>query len=91
MFVKTCFLAVLLLMPPALHRDDNLILISVASSEAVSEFKQKHRNVHKTWQLPASFPSETVMSAYRIPHVDRNKAKFTYGKPDLQLLRGFCM
>lgn len=60
-------------------------------AEALTEFKRRHRNVRKTWQLPASFPSDTVMSAYRQPHVDRNKAKFTFGRPDMQLLREFCM
>ena len=57
----------------------------------MAEFKKKHRNVRKTWQLPSTFPSDTVMNAYREPHVDRNKAKFGFGKPDQQLLRGFCM
>ena len=60
-------------------------------AEAIVEFKRRHRNVRKTWQLPASFPSEAVMGAYRVPHVDRDKARFTFGRPDQHLLRGFCM
>ena len=59
--------------------------------EIMAEFKKQHRNIRKTWQVPANFPSETVMGAYREPHVDRNKAKFSFGKPDQHLLRGFCM
>lgn len=55
------------------------------------EFKREHRNIRKSWQLPASFPNRTVRDAYLQPQVDRNKTRFSYGKPDLQLLRKFCL
>ena len=32
-----------------------------------------------------------VIQAYRHAKVDENRDKFTYGRPDLQLLRRFCL
>jgi hypothetical protein len=53
-------------------------------------FKRSHRGVRKNWQLPSSFPSANVLDAYLKPRLDPNKTKFTFGRPDLQLLRAFC-
>lgn len=53
-------------------------------------FKHQHRGVRRSWQLPSSFPNPLVIAAYEAPRVDRNKSRFTFGKPDLQLLRTFC-
>ena len=41
--------------------------------------------------MPESFPNTAVIKAYREAKVDQNKDKFTYGRPDLQLLRRFCL
>lgn len=54
------------------------------------EFKRGHRGVRRNWQLPASFPSPAVLEAYLSPRLDANKNKFTFGRPDLELLRNFC-
>ncbi|KAF5830170.1 hypothetical protein DUNSADRAFT_14946 [Dunaliella salina] len=59
-------------------------------TEAQRRFKRTHRNVRKNWQLPPSFPSQTVLKAYTHPHVDRSKKAFTFGRPDPELLRVFC-
>lgn len=40
--------------------------------------------------MPETFPNTAVIKAYRDAKVDQNKDKFTYGRPDLQLLRRFC-
>jgi hypothetical protein len=53
-------------------------------------FKSSHRNVRKSWDLPQSFPRPEVLKAYAEPMVDRNKRSFTWGRPDLELLRIFC-
>ena len=45
----------------------------------------------KNWDVPESFPNTAVIQAYRHAKVDENKDKFTYGRPDLQLLRRFCL
>lgn len=55
------------------------------------EFKKKHQGVRKNWELPAGFPSEAVIEAYKRPRLDLNKEKFTFGRPDLEMLREFCM
>ena len=59
--------------------------------KAEKEFKKKHRNVRKTWQLPSNFPSQEVVDAYLRPTVDSCKDKFTFARPDVGLLRRFCM
>ncbi|KAJ6841304.1 DNA repair protein UVH3 [Iris pallida] len=53
-------------------------------------FMDKHRNVSKNWHLPSSFPSASVVSAYTTPQVDESTEPFTWGKPDLFLLRKLC-
>lgn len=45
----------------------------------------------KNWDVPETFPNTAVIQAYRDAKVDQNKDKFTYGRPDLQLLRRFCL
>ncbi|TKY63259.1 DNA repair protein UVH3 [Spatholobus suberectus] len=62
--------------------------------DSIQEIKQtffnKHRNVSKNWHIPSSFPSETVISAYYSPHVDKSTEPFTWGKPDHLVLRKLC-
>ncbi|XP_004514821.1 DNA repair protein UVH3 isoform X2 [Cicer arietinum] len=53
-------------------------------------FMDNHRNVSKNWHIPSSFPSETVISAYVSPHVDKSTEPFTWGKPDQLVLRKLC-
>ncbi|KAJ3676310.1 hypothetical protein LUZ60_003722 [Juncus effusus] len=53
-------------------------------------FMAKHRNVSKNWHLPSTFPSELVFNAYISPQVDDSKETFSWGKPDLNLLRKLC-
>lgn len=53
-------------------------------------FMDKHRNVSKNWHIPSSFPSETVISAYASPQVDQSTEPFSWGKPDLFVLRKLC-
>lgn len=31
----------------------------------IAEYKRKHRNMRKNWELPASFPDQRVIEAYR--------------------------
>ncbi|KAK4283406.1 hypothetical protein QN277_000358 [Acacia crassicarpa] len=64
------------------------------SSDDIQETKQnfmnKHRNVSKNWNIPSSFPSETVISAYSCPQVDKSTDPFAWGKPDHLVLRKLC-
>ncbi|CAN1153497.1 DNA repair protein UVH3 [Linum perenne] len=53
-------------------------------------FMDKHRNVSKNWYIPSSFPSETVISAYWSPQVDKSAEPFIWGKPDHHLLQRLC-
>ena len=45
------------------------------------------RNVSKNWHIPPSFPSDSVITAYISPQVDESTEPFSWGKPDLVLLR----
>lgn len=45
------------------------------------------RKVSKNWHIPSTFPSEAVTSAYLNPQVDRSTELFSWGKPDLLVLR----
>jgi len=53
-------------------------------------FFAAHRGVRRNWQVPGSFPSPTVVSAYLDPRVDPNKARFVFGQPDHERLREYC-
>ncbi|WVZ55906.1 hypothetical protein U9M48_006507 [Paspalum notatum var. saurae] len=53
-------------------------------------FMSKHRNVSKNWHIPATFPSESVVNAYISPQVDNSMEPFSWGRPDLGLLRTLC-
>ncbi|XP_057437283.1 DNA repair protein UVH3 isoform X2 [Lotus japonicus] len=55
--------------------------------EIMQTFMDKHRNISKNWHIPPSFPSETVISAYCSPQVDKSTEPFTWGKPDHLVLR----
>ncbi|KAL6645062.1 hypothetical protein ACP70R_016670 [Stipagrostis hirtigluma subsp. patula] len=50
-------------------------------------FMSKHRNVSKNWHIPSTFPSESVINAYISPQVDNSTEPFSWGRPDLGLLR----
>lgn len=54
------------------------------------KFMDEHRNVSKNWHIPSSFPSEAVISAYDSPQVDKATETFSWGKPDLFVLRKLC-
>ncbi|OMP10663.1 Drug/metabolite transporter [Corchorus olitorius] len=53
-------------------------------------FMDKHRNVSKNWHIPSSFPSAAVISEYSSPRVDKSTEPFTWGRPDLFVLRKLC-
>ncbi|KAD7479532.1 hypothetical protein E3N88_02668 [Mikania micrantha] len=53
-------------------------------------FMDKHRNVSKNWHIPSTFPSDAVVSAYVSPQVDKSTEPFSWGKPDLFVLRKLC-
>ena len=54
-------------------------------------FKEKHRSLKKSWDVPANYPSLEVVKAYQYPSVDQSKETFEWGKPDLDMLRLFCI
>jgi DNA excision repair protein ERCC-5 len=56
----------------------------------MAEFKHKHRGVRRNWEPPPGFPSDAVAQAYAEPRVDTSKDKFSFGCPDVELLRRFC-
>ncbi|XP_017699575.3 DNA repair protein UVH3 [Phoenix dactylifera] len=64
---------------------------SVSGTQDIKDvFMSKHRNVSKNWHIPPSFPSESVITAYTSPQVDESTEPFSWGKPDLVLLRKLC-
>ena len=54
-------------------------------------FKEKHRSLKKSWDVPENFPSIEVVKAYQNPSVDRSEEPFEWGKPDVDLLRLYCV
>mmetsp|Transcript_18310 Transcript_18310/g.34016 ORF Transcript_18310/g.34016 Transcript_18310/m.34016 type:complete len:358 (-) Transcript_18310:114-1187(-) len=58
------------------------------SKEAL--FHKKHKTGRTRWVAPADFPSQAIINAYLKPVVDKSKAKFSWGKPNLQGLQHFC-
>ncbi|XP_020092237.1 DNA repair protein UVH3 isoform X2 [Ananas comosus] len=64
---------------------------STSGNDNIMEtFMSKHRNVSKNWHIPSSFPSEAVISAYTSPQIDESTDPFSWGKPDINLLRKMC-
>ncbi|KAL2523446.1 DNA repair protein UVH3 [Forsythia ovata] len=64
---------------------------SVDDTQKIKQiFMDKHRNVSKNWHIPSSFPSDAVISAYTFPQVDNSTEPFSWGKPDLFVLRKLC-
>lgn len=53
-------------------------------------FMEKHRNVSKNWHIPATFPSDVVITAYASPQVDNSTDTFSWAKPDLLALHKVC-
>ncbi|CAH8349286.1 unnamed protein product [Eruca vesicaria subsp. sativa] len=65
--------------------------VSADDTEEIKKiFMDKHRKVSKNWHIPATFPSEAVISAYLNPQVDRSTENFSWGKPDRLVLRKLC-
>lgn len=66
----------------------------ISSDDDIHKMKQifmdKHRNVSKNWHIPSTFPSDAVISAYASPQVDKSTEPFSWGKPDLFVLRKLC-
>nr|GMC67255.1 DNA repair protein UVH3 [Ipomoea batatas] len=70
------------------HGNDGCILQSVDEGQKIKQiFMDKHRNVSKNWHIPSSFPSDAVVSAYDTPQVDKSTEPFSWGKPDVSVLR----
>ncbi|KAL4452206.1 hypothetical protein ABPG75_007868 [Micractinium tetrahymenae] len=63
---------------------------AASAAARLAAFKRTHRGVRRSWDPPASFPSAAVDQAYAEPKVDASKEKFTFGRPDVELLRQFC-
>jgi hypothetical protein len=56
----------------------------------VNKYKTAHRTVCKSWEVPPNFPEQKVLDEYANPKVDTNKTSFTFHKPDIDILRGYC-
>ena len=54
------------------------------------KFHIKHRTARNRWEAPETFPSESVMSAYVNPVVDKSTVKFSFAEPDLAGMLSFC-
>jgi hypothetical protein len=61
-----------------------------ADTPAQRRFKTAHRGIARSWHPPASFPNSRVHDAYLQPLVDRNPAKFNFGRPNGGMLTQFC-
>lgn len=62
-----------------------------AASTALDKYKVSHRTAGKSWDVPPNFPEQRVLDAYANPSVDSNKNSFTFHKPDVAILRGYCL
>ena len=75
--------------------EDATVLASVSrdadENPASARFKEQHRAVKKGWDLPPAFPSKQVLDAYAKPSVDESRERLEWGRPDLDMLRVFCL
>ncbi|XP_022254967.1 DNA repair protein complementing XP-G cells homolog isoform X2 [Limulus polyphemus] len=58
--------------------------------KAASPPGNKIRSKLQKFDLEPGFPSQIVFDAYLYPHVDNSSEKFSWGIPDLQLLREYA-
>lgn len=58
---------------------------------ALDKYKAAHRTACKSWDMPPNFPEQKVLDAYANPSVDSSKSTFTFQKPDIAILRGYCL
>eukprot|EP01026_Neomeris_dumetosa_P031168 TRINITY_DN2474_c1_g1_i12.p1 TRINITY_DN2474_c1_g1~~TRINITY_DN2474_c1_g1_i12.p1 ORF type:complete len:512 (-),score=97.12 TRINITY_DN2474_c1_g1_i12:423-1958(-) len=58
--------------------------------DTLAMFKDQHKNVKKNWKLPEGFPDEAVEKAYKEATIDANKTKFTFGRPQDDLIKNWC-
>ena len=59
-------------------------------AEAVAQFEIKHRRMRRQWELPGNFPSRAVQDAYSNARVDSSLSRFTFGRPNGDLIQEFC-
>ncbi|CAN8266105.1 unnamed protein product [Cochlearia groenlandica] len=72
--------------------NESLSGVSTDDTEETKKiFMDKHRKVSKNWHIPSTFPSEAVTSAYINPQVDQSTEIFSWGKPDLLVLKKLCL
>lgn len=57
----------------------------------LAEFKKKHKCARSRWVVPKDFPAANVLQAYSKPVVDSSREKFSWGEPDVDTLRTFCL
>lgn len=58
--------------------------------ELEREFKLKHKNYKKQWELPPDFPNQEVIDSYLHPLVDTSLEPFKQGRPSYLFLRKYC-
>ncbi|XP_048862354.1 DNA excision repair protein ERCC-5 isoform X3 [Brienomyrus brachyistius] len=61
--------------------------MKVAPNPNDSKVKKKLRSI----QLPAGFPNPSVAQAYLHPTVDESRAAFSWGRPQIELIKDFCL
>lgn len=76
--------------PPQQQQQEEGSGAASGNTAAQKRFKSAHRGVVRSWHLPVSFPNSRVHDAYLQPLVDRNPAKFGFGRPNGDLLVQFC-
>ena len=57
----------------------------------LQEFRRKHKTARSRWVVPKDFPAQNVLHAYSKPVVDSSQANFSWGIPDIEALRVFCL
>jgi len=60
-------------------------------SDTARRFHNDHKSARLRWVTPKDFPSRKVFQAYSNPVVDTSKTQFTYGIPDSDNIRMFCL
>ena len=70
--------------------DPTIHVVTEEEPAPVREYKRTHRAARKNWEIPAGWPNPAVEEAYVKPRVDDCRTRFTYGRPDVELLQRFC-
>ena len=68
----------------------NKVLDQTNQNTKEVEYRMKHKNYKKQWEISENFPDRRVLEAFVDPLVDKSTEQLKWGKPVFESLENFC-